>query len=73
MEVLAEKKTDKSMDEIESTMDTGESKWQFEICDTLTITGPILGFDIGQRASNVSDPPLLPSSVPCSLPGQKCF
>ncbi|KAF9362920.1 Cleavage and polyadenylation specificity factor subunit 1 [Mortierella sp. NVP85] len=54
MEVLAEKKTDKSMDEIESAMDAGESKWQFEICDTLTNTGPILDFDIGQRASNES-------------------
>jgi hypothetical protein len=73
MEVLAEKKTDKSMDEIESAMDAGESKWQFEICDTLTNTGPILDFDIGQRASNVSDPPLLPSGVPFSPPGQKAF
>ncbi|KAF9438833.1 Cleavage and polyadenylation specificity factor subunit 1 [Entomortierella beljakovae] len=46
--------TDKSKDEIESAMDAGESKWQFEICDTLTNTGPILDFDIGHRASNES-------------------
>ncbi|KAF9351531.1 Cleavage and polyadenylation specificity factor subunit 1 [Mortierella sp. AD094] len=47
-----EQQTDKSKDEIESAMEAGESKWQFEICDTLTNTGPILDIDIGQRASN---------------------
>lgn len=36
-------------------MDAGESKWQFEICDTITNTGPIIAADIGQRASNVSN------------------
>lgn len=51
---LKEEETDKSKDEIESAMDAGESKWQFEICDTLTNTGPIIGTDVGQRASNVS-------------------
>ncbi|KAG0002046.1 Cleavage and polyadenylation specificity factor subunit 1 [Entomortierella chlamydospora] len=49
-----EQQTDKSKDEIESAMEAGESKWQFEICDTLTNTGPILDIDIGQRASNES-------------------
>ncbi|KAF8979797.1 Cleavage and polyadenylation specificity factor subunit 1, partial [Entomortierella lignicola] len=49
-----EQQTDNSKDEIESAMEAGESKWQFEICDTLTNTGPILDFDIGQRASNES-------------------
>ncbi|KAI1302103.1 Cleavage and polyadenylation specificity factor subunit 1 [Mortierella claussenii] len=54
VETVTEQQTDKSKDEIESAMDAGESKWQFEICDTLTNTGPILDFDIGQRASNES-------------------
>ncbi|KAF9194083.1 Cleavage and polyadenylation specificity factor subunit 1 [Haplosporangium sp. Z 11] len=54
IETAVEQKTDKSKDEIESAMDAGESKWQFEICDTLTNTGPIVGMDIGQRASNES-------------------
>ncbi|KAI8362546.1 CPSF A subunit region-domain-containing protein [Mortierella sp. GBAus27b] len=54
VETITEQVTDKSIDEIESAMDAGESKWQFEICDTLTNTGPILDFDIGQRASNES-------------------
>ncbi|GJJ73458.1 cleavage and polyadenylation specificity factor subunit 1 [Entomortierella parvispora] len=49
---LKEEETDKSKDEIESAMDAGESKWQFEICDTITNTGPIVGTDVGQRASN---------------------
>ncbi|KAF9961999.1 Cleavage and polyadenylation specificity factor subunit 1 [Mortierella alpina] len=52
MDIVVEQKTDKSKDEIESAMDAGESKWQFEICDTITTTGPIIGIDIGQRASN---------------------
>jgi len=52
---LKEEETDKSKDEIESAMDAGESKWQFEICDTLTNTGPIIGTDVGQRASNVCE------------------
>ncbi|KAK3835815.1 MAG: CPSF A subunit region-domain-containing protein [Linnemannia elongata] len=34
-----------------------ESKWQFEICDTITNTGPIIAADIGQRASNHADFP----------------
>lgn len=51
---LKEEETDKSKDEIESAMDAGESKWQFEVCDTITNTGPIIGTDVGQRASNVS-------------------
>ncbi|KAF9983556.1 Cleavage and polyadenylation specificity factor subunit 1, partial [Modicella reniformis] len=54
METVTDQKTDKSRDEIESAMDAGESKWQFEICDTITNTGPILDCDIGQRASNES-------------------
>ncbi|KAG0316254.1 Cleavage and polyadenylation specificity factor subunit 1, partial [Dissophora globulifera] len=52
VETVTDQKTDHSNDEIESAMDAGESKWQFEICDTLTNTGPILDLDIGQRASN---------------------
>ncbi|KAF9111435.1 Cleavage and polyadenylation specificity factor subunit 1 [Mortierella sp. AM989] len=56
----AEQSTDKFKDEIESAMEAGESKWQFEICDTLTNTGPILDFDIGQRASNESHAGFLP-------------
>ncbi|KAF8929108.1 Cleavage and polyadenylation specificity factor subunit 1 [Dissophora ornata] len=52
VETFTDQTTDKSKDEIESAMDAGESKWQFEICDTLTNTGPILDMDIGQRASN---------------------
>jgi len=47
-----DQETDKTKDEIESAMESGESKWQFEICDTLTNTGPIVSMDIGQRASN---------------------
>ncbi|KAG0368622.1 CPSF A subunit region-domain-containing protein [Gamsiella multidivaricata] len=54
VETITDQPTDKSKDEIESAMDAGESKWQFEICDTLTNTGPILDLDIGQRASNES-------------------
>ncbi|KAF9924351.1 Cleavage and polyadenylation specificity factor subunit 1 [Linnemannia zychae] len=49
-----DQKADKSKDEIEDAMDAGESKWQFEICDTITNTGPIIATDIGQRASNES-------------------
>ncbi|KAG0205891.1 Cleavage and polyadenylation specificity factor subunit 1 [Mortierella sp. GBA30] len=52
MDMVADQKTDKSKDEIESAMDAGESKWQFEICDTITCTGPIVGIDVGQRANN---------------------
>ncbi|KAF9917041.1 Cleavage and polyadenylation specificity factor subunit 1 [Lobosporangium transversale] len=52
VETVIDQQADKSKDEMESAMDAGESKWQFEICDTLTNTGPILGFDVGQRASN---------------------
>lgn len=54
-EPAADQKVDKSKDEIEDAMDAGESKWQFEICDTITNTGPIIAADIGQRASNVSN------------------
>lgn len=46
-----DQETDKTKEEIESAMESGESKWQFEICDTLTNTGPIVSMDIGQRAS----------------------
>ncbi|KAG0206865.1 Cleavage and polyadenylation specificity factor subunit 1 [Mortierella sp. NVP41] len=53
-ELVVDQKTDKSKDEIEDAMDAGESKWQFEICDTITNTGPIIAADIGQRASNES-------------------
>lgn len=53
IEEIAEQETDKTKDEIESAMESGESKWQFEICDTLTNTGPIVSMDIGQRASTV--------------------
>ncbi|KAG0089651.1 Cleavage and polyadenylation specificity factor subunit 1 [Podila epicladia] len=51
IEEIVEQETDKTKDEIESAMESGESKWQFEICDTLTNTGPIVSMDIGQRAS----------------------
>ncbi|KAF9903816.1 Cleavage and polyadenylation specificity factor subunit 1 [Linnemannia zychae] len=53
-EPVVDQKADKSKDEIEDAMDAGESKWQFEICDTITNTGPIIAADIGQRASDES-------------------
>ncbi|KAG0331722.1 Cleavage and polyadenylation specificity factor subunit 1 [Podila humilis] len=51
MEQVMEPLTDKVKDEFELAMESGESKWQFEICDTLTNTGPIVAMDIGERAS----------------------
>ncbi|KAK3837510.1 MAG: CPSF A subunit region-domain-containing protein [Linnemannia gamsii] len=53
-EPVVDQKADISKDEIEDAMDAGESKWQFEICDTITNTGPIIAADIGQRASDDS-------------------
>ncbi|KAF9586527.1 Cleavage and polyadenylation specificity factor subunit 1 [Lunasporangiospora selenospora] len=52
IETIADQKEDKSKDVMEAEMDSGSSKWQFEICDTITNTGPIVSIDIGQRASN---------------------
>ncbi|KAF9970856.1 Cleavage and polyadenylation specificity factor subunit 1 [Actinomortierella ambigua] len=52
METVADQKKSRGKEEIESAMDAGDSKWLFEVCDTITNTGPIVALDIGQRASN---------------------
>ncbi|KAG0253424.1 Cleavage and polyadenylation specificity factor subunit 1 [Actinomortierella ambigua] len=52
METMADQKKRRAKDEVESAMDAGDSKWLFEVCDTITNTGPIVALDIGQRASN---------------------